>query len=207
MLLLPPKTLLALCVLAILSAQSAVASSLPASRQRRAPAPLPNPKAANAASHLSRPSRYFIAPALDSSSSRTAAPAGAGADTRDDDAALARQRGVAFRSAKLRAAVGASTDRLRRKRAAISAAAHVHDARVPAAGHARRTVRWARVATPDGVRERGSSATSERGTDDARVRASRARTHMAKRAGEGAVGAARRMEIRMKRMVPLFKEM
>ncbi|BGP37925.1 hypothetical protein JCM10450v2_001862 [Rhodotorula kratochvilovae] len=206
LLLLPHKTLLALCVLAILAAHSTLASSLPSSlesrsltlRQRRAPAPLPNPKAAAAAaeraSHLSRPSRYFPAPLVP--------PAAAAA--KDDATTPSRQKGVSYRAAKLRAAaVGASADRLRRKRAAISAAAHVASSSTGAAAagaHARRAVRWARVAAPEELSARG------RGGDDARE--GRARAHLAKR-GRGAeleVSPARRMEIRMKRMVPLFKE-
>ncbi|GAA5845637.1 hypothetical protein JCM9279_006057 [Rhodotorula babjevae] len=197
MLLLPPKTLLALCVLAILSARSASASSPFSSSSlldKR------SPLASDASSHSSRPSKYFPAPYTPgqaSSSSPNSSPAAS------DDTASASDRAkkVAFRSARISAA---TEDRIRRKRAAVAAAKRAAAAEPraapavpagPGSAHVRRAVTAAAKA-PVSAQELARRAQVK--ADSAWVAA-----HLSQRGlgGPGSGSAARGVDERFERKV------
>ena len=123
------------------------------------------PLASDASSHSSHPSKYFPAPYTPgkaSSSSSSPAPAEA------DDAATGRAKNVKFRSARISAA---TEDRIRRKRAAVTAAkrsaaaaAAAEPRAAPAPGpgsahaHARRAVQVQPRAAPVSAQERARRA-------------------------------------------------
>ncbi|GJN88762.1 hypothetical protein Rhopal_001730-T1 [Rhodotorula paludigena] len=244
MLFLPHKTLLALCVLAVLSARAAHATLSPdaALHERALESRLNNRAAlsrraatssspAKRSSHRSHPSHY-------TSSSPFANAAAALQDASSDDAASSRQKNVAFRQATIRDAAAANT--LSKKRAAIEAAGRKRASGASDVGAKpatkRRAVEWAQVldhgaapapaASPEAAQADSASGTARAAKRHAShapgpapvaapvkwyaadSQAPSSRERRVKRAldQELRLSTAQRMEIRMKRMVPLFQE-